>query len=437
MKLTCKKCGDHELVVTSANAFFHEVQTLSSLVKIDVDYLCPGCGQKTGQERVISKNEAHRRGLRNISSSPTGEVKRHLASLSGYSSGGRPFTSLHYPSVYRPGENVLYPTFEGNVQDGTVIDRHGNPDLLLKFAERYFKLFRSIMPTQSLPNSLIELMPALHLLVVAVELGLKAYLIRNDKRDFGHSLEQLYGNLDLAYREEIETRFANSNLAANLVTMGIAPPTVKAILSSYDNTYGGQSKVYMDTRYYAEPTTTFKPSSDLHGASLVKSQNPYPIFLPEIAGILFDTYRYFSGHERLGRLGGDVKYGTRERVNGNHGNWGLVPSSLGLVVLSVPQPAGVSAEGDKLDAFNKLLFDNLPAFKTSWMYGGATLLFYADGQKDHMDGHGLLNGVECRVWRHKRLGMHTRDLNLLANVLEGEEGLACLSGVPSITHEQP
>ena len=277
MKLTCKKCGDHELVVTSANAFFHEVQTLSSLVKIDVDYLCPGCGQKTGQERVISKNEAHRRGLRNISSSPTGEVKRHLASLSGYSSGGRPFTSLHYPSVYRPDENVLYPTFEGNVQDGTVIDRHGNPDLLLKFAERYFKLFRSIMPTQSLPNSLIELMPALHLLVVAVELGLKAYLIRNDKRDFGHSLEQLYGNLDLAYREEIETRFANSNLAANLVTMGIAPPTVKAILSSYDNTYGGQSKVYMDTRYYAEPTTTFKPSSDLHGASLVKSQNPYPI----------------------------------------------------------------------------------------------------------------------------------------------------------------
>ena len=58
---------------------------------------------------------------------------------------------------------MLYPTFEGNVQDGTVIDRHGNPDLLLEFAEQYFKLFRSIMPTQSVPNSLIELMPALHL----------------------------------------------------------------------------------------------------------------------------------------------------------------------------------------------------------------------------------------------------------------------------------
>ena len=332
---------------------------------------------------------------------------------------------------------MLYPTFEGNVQDGTVIDRHGNPDLLLEFAEQYFRLFRSIMPTQNLPNSLIEFMPALHLLVVAVELGLKAYLVRSDKRDFGHSLEQLYDNLDPSYRKEIETRFVKSSLNSNLVNMGIAPPTVKTILNSYDNTYGGQSKVYMDTRYYAEPTTTFKPSSDLHGANLVKSQNPYPIFLPEIAATLFDTYRYFSGHERLGRLGGDVKYGTREPVSDNHGDWGLVPSSLGLVVLSVPQPAGVSAEGDRLDAFNKLLLDNPPAFKTNWMYGGATLLFYAGGQNDHLDGHGLLNGVECRVWRHKRLGMHTRDLNLLANVLEGGEGLAYLSSVPSITDEQP
>ena len=145
----------------------------------------------------------------------------------------------------------------------------------------------------------------------------------------------------------------------------------------------------MDTRYYAEPTTTFKPSSNLHGANLVKSQNPYPIFLPEIVAILFDTYRYFSGHERLARLGGDVTYGTRESVKDNHGDWGLVPSSLGLVVLSVPQPAGISAEGDRLDAFNKFLSENSPAYKTNWMYGGATLLFYADGQNDYLDGRRL------------------------------------------------
>ena len=435
MKPTCKKCGDHELVVTSTNVFFHEVQAVSSLVKIEIDYLCPGCGQKTGQQRVITMNEADRIGLQNSSATPAGEVKRHHAFLSGYSSKDRGFQSLQYPSVYRVGENVLYPTFEGNIQDGTMIDRHGNPDLLLEFAEQYFRLFCSIMPTERLPNSLIELMPALHLLVVATELTLKAYLIRNDKTDFGHSLGQLYGNLDLEHRNEIEARFAKSSPNTNLAAMDIDPPSVKAILSTYDNTYGGKSNVYMDTRYYAEPTTTFKPSSNLHGASLVKSQNPYPIFLPEIVSTLFDTYRFFSGHERLGRLGGDVKYKIRELIKGNHGDWGLVPSSLGLVVLSVPQPASVSAKGAKLDAFKKLLSDNPPAYKTNWSYGGATLLFFAEGQNDYIDGRGVLNGVECRVWRHKRLGMHARDLNFLANVLEARERLTCLSGVPSITDE--
>ena len=100
------------------------------------------------------------------------------------------------------------------------------------------------------------------------------------------------------------------------------------------------------------------------------------------------------------------------------GTGGLVPSSLGLVVLNIPQPAGISAEGDDLAAFNQLLSDNPPAFRTNWMYGGGTLLFYADGGQEHLDGKGVLNGVACRVWRHQRLGMHARDLNQLAEVLE-------------------
>ena len=435
MKPTCNKCGDHELVVTSSNVFFHEVKALSSLVTIEIDYLCPGCEQKTSQQHVITMNEADRIALQNSSATPAGEVKQHHAHLFGQFSRDRRFPPLQYPCVYRVRENVLYPTFEGNIQDGTVIDQHGDPDLLLKFAEQYFRLFCSIMPTERLPNSLIELMPALHLLVVATELALKAYLIRNDKSDFGHSLGQLYGNLDFEYRNEIEARFAKSGPIANLTAMDIDPPVVKAILSAYDNTYGGESKVYMDTRYYAEPTTTFKPASNLHGASLVKSQNLYPIFLPEIVSILLDTYRFFSGHERLGRLGGDVRYDIRERIKDNHGDWGLVPSSLGLVVSSVPQSAGVSAKGAKLNAFKKLLSVNPPAYKTNWMYGGATLLFYAEGQNDYVDGRGMLNGVECRIWRHKRLGMHARDLFFLAKVLESREGLTRLSGVLSIADE--
>ena len=108
---------------------------------------------------------------------------------------------------------------------------------------------------------------------------------------------------------------------------------------------------------------------------------------------------------------------------------------MSLVVLSVPQPAGVSAEGDKLQAFKNLLTDSSPAFSTKWMYGGNTLLFYADGAKDYIDGLGMLNGVECRVWRHKRLGMHARDLNLLADVLESGATLGSLSDMPELSDD--
>ena len=282
---------------------------------------------------------------------------------------------------------------------------------------------------KGLPGSLIELMPALHLLVIAAELALKAHLIRSDKDKFGHSLQRLYADLEPAHRTTIELRFAQSYLNTNLAALGIERPTVEAILGVYDETYGGESRVYMDSRYYAEPTKTFKPSSSLYGANLIKSNNPYPIFFPEIVRALIETYRFFSGHERLRRLGGDVKDGVREPSNDNHGNWGLIPSSLKLVVVNVPQPAGRSAEGDQLVAFEKFLSEHPPVFRANWMYGGNTLLFYGVGEQDYGDAHGVLNGVRCRVWRHKRLGMHARDLYLLAKVLEEKKGLEILSDV--------
>ena len=142
-----------------------------------------------------------------------------------------------------------------------------------------------------------------------------------------------------------------------------------------------------------------------------------------------DTYRFFSGHERLRRRGGDVQHGAREPGNDNHGDWGLVPSSLGLIVVSVPQPAGISAEGEDLASFEKLLSEHPPSMRTNWKYGGNTLLFYGAGEQSPTDGHGTLNGVQCRVWRHRRLGMHARDLYLLANRLDDAAPFGPLSDV--------
>ena len=208
---------------------------------------------------------------------------------------------------------------------------------------------------------------------------------------------------------------------------------MQAILRRYDNTYGVSSGVYMDSRYYAEPTTRFKRGDNIRGASLVKGNTPYPIYLPEIVSAQIDTYRFFSGHERLRRRGGDVQHGAREPGNDNHGEWGLVPSSLGLVVLSVPQPAGISAEGNDLEAFEKLLSEHPPGMRSDWMYGGNTLFFYRAEEQSPTDGRGTLNGVQCQVWWHQRVGMHARDLYLLADRLEdtvpfGSLSNACILG---------
>ena len=426
MKHSCPKCIDQELIVTPLNAWRHGVEPLKSLVKVEVEYICPGCGQKSWDEYIVPDNEEGRISIAERGDTQSGAVKRHDATLfNPYDRKRR--VSVQFPAAFRVGENILYPTYEGNLQDGTLIDQYGDPDLMLEFAAQYFEFSRLLLPTRGLPNSLIELMPALHLLVTAAELALKAYRIRDDRDGFGHSLQQLYEALEPAHRNGIERRFAKADLNKNLAALGIKRPPVEAILEVYDRTYGGASAVYMDSRYYAEPTKTFKPSSRLHRANVLKSGTPYPIFFPEIVPALIETYRFFSGHERLRRMGGDVESGAREPGKDNHGDWGLIPSSLNLIVVTVPQRAGKSAEGDQLIAFRTFLSEHPPVFRTDWMYGGHTLLFYGDGEQDSVDACGILDGVRCRVWRHKRLGMHARDLYRLANVLEKEKDLETLS----------
>ena len=425
MAPVCDTCNDTKLIATT-KAFRFGLRLLDNLVKKEREYLCPSCGQRTTDDPFASDTTMERTGNGNTR---TGDVRRRHVMLDNRSADGKDLVSVQFPATYQNGQNVLLPTFEGNVQDGTVIDRHGKPDLMLEFAEQYFKLYNATMPAGRLPNSLVEIMPALHLLVTAAELGFKACLTRDGKNAPGHSLERLYEDLHPSHRDRINTCFSKSYLNASLTVLGIEPPTVQAILRKYDSTYGVSSGVYIDSRYYAEPTTRFKRGDSVHGASLVKGRTPYPIFLPEIVSAQIDTYRFFSGYERLRRRGGDVQHGAREPGNDNHGDWGVVPSSLGLVVLSVPQPAGKSAEGSDLESFEKLLSEHPPGMCADWKYGGNTLLFYGAGEQTYTDGHGTVNGVQCRVWRHQSVGMHARDLYLLADRLEDTVPFGSLSNV--------
>ena len=87
----------------------------------------------------------------------------------------------------------MFPEHEGRLSTGHAIDRHGDPDLMAEFSAEYLKQYCAIVPQGRLPRTISEMMPALHLLVNAAELALKADLIRSDKDSGGHSLNELYG----------------------------------------------------------------------------------------------------------------------------------------------------------------------------------------------------------------------------------------------------
>ena len=133
--------------------------------------------------------------------------------------------------------------------------------------------------------------------------------------------------------------------------MGADSPTVESVLGVYEESFGGGT-VYQDTRYFAEPTTMLR-SRSLKGGNLVKD-TPYPIFLPVVVQTMLDVYTFFSGSERLKRLGADVSHGSRDPGNDQHGDWGLVPSSAGLVVVRVAQHVAWDEHLQDRDDFSRL-----------------------------------------------------------------------------------
>ncbi len=418
----CHKCGDQEFRVESDSIFRLAVPWLSSFLQREVQYACTVCGEvRQWSPTLINLGNDDR----SISLRPRSDddVVNHKRPLVTHFAPGRDFISIEYPAVFRDGENVLLPTSEGNVQDATMVDRYGDPDLMAEFAEEYLRQFRTLMPTGRLPQNLKEIMPALLVLVTATELAVKAFWIRSEKPlKTSHSLVSLYEELDSDHKQEVERRFAGAGSNLALSTLGAASPEVTNLLLLYSQTYGGESSVYMDVRYYAEPTTR------LHrGSNLVKGHTPYPIFLPDVVRALIDTYWFFSGPNRLRLLGGDVLEGVRDSGNDNHGEWGLIPSSLGLVVVSVPQKAGMDAKGEGLKVYEAFKMAYPTDLVADWMYGGNTLLFYRDGGREFPDGKQVIDGLECRVWSNGRIGLHSRELNSLADALETAD-----SGIDSI-----
>ena len=310
------------------------------------------------------------------------------------------------------------PNSEGNIQDGSVVDQFGDPDLMAEMAREYLSQYWTLLPKDRLPSSLKELMPALLLLVTSAEQALKTFGIRAEKPAHGHSLKDLYDDLRPEYKAETERLFRQSEVVAAMLENGQEPPTIDHILSIYSYTYGQRDRVYVDVRYFAEPTTMLPKSSNLYGANLGKSLTPYPVFLPAIVEALLQAYRTTSGVERLRRRGADIKANSRDPGTGSHGDWGFVPASLGLVVVAAPQSVALDSAGQETELFSKFTASHPTALQVSWMHGGSRLLFYRDDEGRWRDEDVVVDGLGCRLWCHGRLGMHARDLNQLADVLE-------------------
>ena len=177
-----------------------------------------------------------RRSAESMTGQHRAEVERVHAMILGIPT-AKTFPGVQYQGVYLPGTQLVFPTHEGAIADGSSVDQHGDPELMMSFAEQYLSSYRALMPTGRLPTSVVEVMPALHLLVVAAELAIKADLMRSGKHSASHLLKDLFAKLDGPHRREADRRFARCEPNKNLRSAGELPQTISGVLTVYGASY--------------------------------------------------------------------------------------------------------------------------------------------------------------------------------------------------------
>lgn len=414
----CRECGSGDWRGEIAEGFSVGIPRLANLGQVLIAYRCAVCGATSPQQTIRTFADGPPFGAEMLPASPARWAVDGVEHVSLYGATRNSRTNLSYSGVRAQDGWEVVPTGEPAIQDGTVIDRHGDPDLMADFAEEYLAQFWKLLPSGRLPDSVPAIMPPLLLLFTSAELSIKAFHIRSDGSQApSHSLTGLYGSLRAEHRDEAQRRFAASPAAVKLSEAGAEPPAIEVILSLYAVTYAQISSVYMDSRYYAEPTTRLRPDGS-GGPNLVKGNTPYPVFLPEIVRALIDTFRHTTGAERLKRRGAAISDDTGGHGDHNHGKWGLTPSSLGLAVVVVSQADSIDSHHEELPAFRDFKALHPTSFVLNWMHGGQSLLFYRAGASDRRDGIETIGGLECRVICDEVVGMHSRDLWQLAESLE-------------------
>ena len=251
----CTKCGK-ELAPGQPRTVRFALPRFSNWLKTTTPYICQDCDEEpkswAEQYTLINTGIPWPSDFKEDATGPD-DFKKELATISVR--GPSSCTSVSYQAACHANENVLFPITEGNIQDGTVIDRYGDPDLMIEFSNEYLGQYEKIMPRKP-PRRLSEMMPPLLLLIVATELAIKAYLMRSGTTvPSEHDLARIYKLIDPQHVKRIEQSFTGSEIVQALLQRGGSTPKIEHILTIYSQSYGGKHGVYMDARYYAEPTT--------------------------------------------------------------------------------------------------------------------------------------------------------------------------------------
>ena len=216
----------------------HALPEVRSPLEFVEPFGCPTCGQEVS--RTIGFVSADRRVERCATPRTQSAAERQNGHV--WRIDGQAARSLNYPAVTVPGGNVPFAAPAGRLSAGRLFHRYGNPDLMAEFAGQYLKPYRAIAPKGRLPQTMTEMMPALHLLLVhCAELALKADLIRSGKARGGHDLRALSRGLEDEHREEAERRFVDAAPNAPLNALGADRPTVENVLGMYEQGFGGLS----------------------------------------------------------------------------------------------------------------------------------------------------------------------------------------------------
>ena len=340
--------------------------------------------------------------------------------------------SLDYDFAHRDEQSVLWPMHEARIQTGTGVDQYGDPDLMTEFAKEYLKQHWVLLQPSRVPQTLVEAMPSLLLLVTAAELAMKAFTLRSkSEQPRTHDLVELYDDLESEHRFAIESRFGRCQLVVGLTSIGADAPKIQDILGTYADLYGGKRGAYQEAKFYAEPTTMLPEASDLRGANLIKGNTPYPTFMPYLVEAIVECYYHFSGLERLRRRGAGIHERGPSSATHGHGDWALRPSSLGLAVIVVSQQESKDSNHNDLSSFASFKSRHPTGFQADWMYGGSVLLFYDATGSQPRDGIETIANIECRVISEEEVRLHARDLDRLADRLEAiDAGDTSLGALP-------